>query len=215
MLAKYGQSPVQTLAAWGVFDGPTIAAHVIWVDPADIRTLAEKKVGLAHCPSSNMKLASGIAPVVAQQAAGLKVGLGTDGPAGSNNDFQLLEELDLAAKLQKVSRMDPEVLSAKKALAMATIDGAHVIGQADRLGSLEAGKQADLVFLNTATLHSTPSFDPYSTVVYAAKSADVTDVFVAGRRLVANRQLTTLNPLTLRSKAEDFRRQIVLSLQKK
>jgi len=161
-----------------------------------------------------MKLASGVAPVLEQQAAGVRVGLGTDGPAGSNNDFNLLEELDLAAKLQKVTRMNPEALPARKALEMATIDGAHVIGQPDKLGSLEAGKLADLVLLDADTLHATPSFDAYSTVVYAAKAADVQDVFVNGRLVVRDHKLLTVNDLALREKAREFQRRISLSLKK-
>lgn len=214
MRRQHGRSPVETLAAWGIFDGPTIAAHVVWVNDADIKILAAKNVGLAHCPSSNMKLASGVAPILAQQAAGLRVGLGTDGPAGSNNDFHLLEELDLATKLQKVTHMDPQVLPAQKALEMATIDGAHVIGRQRDLGSLEAGKKADLFFLNTNTLHATPSFDPYSTVVYAAKSADVTDVFVHGKPILRNGNLLTVNEIELKAKALAFQRQVRLSLLK-
>lgn len=215
MRKQHGRSPVETLAAWGIFDGPTIAAHVIWVNEADIKILAAKKVGLAHCPSSNMKLASGVAPVLDQQSAGLRVGLGTDGPSGSNNDFQLLEELDLAAKLQKVTKMDPQVLPAQKALEMATIDGAHVIGRERELGSLEAGKKADLVFLDVDTLHSTPSFDPYSTVVYSAKSADVQDVFVNGKLVLRSGKLLNVNEIALKAKALDFQRQVRLSLLKK
>ncbi len=215
MKKQHGRSPVETLAAWGIFDGPTIAAHAVWVDAQDIKTLAGKKVGVAHCPTSNMKLASGVAPVLEQQAAGLRVGLGTDGPSGSNNDFHLLEELDLAAKLQKVTKMDPQVLPAQKALEMATIDGAHVIGRERDLGSLEAGKKADLFFLDTATLHATPSFDPYSTVVYAAKSADVQDVFVHGRLVVRGGKVLGVNEIALRAKALELQAKVRLSLLKK
>lgn len=215
MRAKYGASPVQVLADWGIFDGPTIAAHVIWVDDADIRTLAAKRVGLAHCPSSNMKLASGIAPVVKQLAAGLAVGIGTDGPAGSNNDFHLIEEIDLAAKLAKVHAMDPEVLPAQTALEMATVHGATVLGQAAAIGSLEAGKLADLVLLNTNSAHLLPRFDPYSTVVYAAKAADVTDVFVHGQPVVRESRSTRLNVAAILDKARAFQRQITLSLSRK
>lgn len=215
MRNKYGKSPVQTLAEWGIFDGPTIAAHVIWVDEEDIRTLARHKVGIAHCPSSNMKLASGIAPVAKQLAAGLHVGLGTDGPAGSNNDFHLLEELDLAAKLAKVAAMDPQVLPAQTVLEMATLHGAAIIGRQADLGSLEAGKLADCVFVRTDVLHAQPLYDPYSAIAYALKSSDITDVFVGGKAVVRGGELVNVRQAELLAKAAQYRKQIVLSLQKK
>lgn len=215
MIAKYGRTPTQVLAGWGIFDGPTVAAHAIWVDDRDIATLAAKKVGVAHCPSSNMKLASGIAPVLKQLAAGLHVGVGTDGPAGSNNDFHLMEEMDLAAKLAKVHAMDPQVLPARTALEMATIHGAAVVGLSDKIGSLEAGKLADLVFVRSDAPNVTPSFDPYSSIVYAAKGADVTDVYIHGSAVVTAGRSVTLNASSILAKARQYQRDIVLSLQKK
>ncbi len=215
MIRQHGKSPVQVLAEWGIFDGPTIAAHAIWVDDADIATLARKKVGISHCPSSNMKLASGIAPVLKQLAAGLHVGVGSDGPAGSNNDFHLIEEMDLAAKLAKVHAMNPEVLPARTALEMATVHGAAVIGMADKLGSLEVGKLADLVFLQANAPNMVPSFDPYSTIVYAAKAADVTDVFVNGEAVVRDAKPVKLKAAEIVAKAREYQQQIVLSLKTK
>jgi 5-methylthioadenosine/S-adenosylhomocysteine deaminase len=215
MIAKYGKSPTQTLADWGIFDGPTVAAHAIWVDDKDIATLKAKNVGLAHCPSSNMKLASGIAPVVKQLRAGLHVGVGTDGPAGSNNDFHLIEEMDLAAKLAKVSAMDPEVLPAQTALEMATVHGAAVIGMGDKLGSIEAGKLADLVVVRNDTPNLVPSFDPYSSIVYAAKGADVSDVFVDGVALLRRGNPLKIQAAPILEQARKYQKQIVLSLSKK
>lgn len=215
MIAKYGKSPVQTLDDWGIFDGPTIAAHVIWVDDQDIATLSRKRVGIAHCPSSNMKLASGIAPVLKQLAAGLHVGVGTDGPAGSNNDFHLIEEMDLAAKLAKVHAMNPEVLPAKTALEMATVHGAAVLGMSEQIGSLEAGKLADCVFLRSSSPNLIPSFDPYSSIVYAAKAADVTDVYIHGEQVVAAGKSLKLDTQLIFKKVRDYQRQVVLSLSKK
>jgi len=215
MIAKYGKSPVQTLAEWGIFDGLTIAAHVIWVDDRDIATLARKKVGIAHCPTSNMKLASGVAPIIKQLAAGLHVGVGTDGPAGSNNDFHLIEEMDLAAKLAKVTAMDPEVLPAKTALEMATVHGAAILGMSDKLGSLEAGKLADIVLLKTDSANMLPSFDPYSTIVYAAKAADVTDVFVHGEPVVRDGKPVKIQATPILAQARKYQQQVLLSISKK
>src|SRR5258706_7023496 len=127
-VAQRKMSPVKVLDSLGVFSGRTLAAHAVWVDDADLAILKQRGVGVAHCPSSNMKLASGIAPVVKMLAMDLAVGLGPDGPAGSNNDFNLFEEMDLAAKLQKVSTMDPQALPAAAALEMATIRGARALG---------------------------------------------------------------------------------------
>jgi 5-methylthioadenosine/S-adenosylhomocysteine deaminase len=214
MIKQHGKTPVQVLNEWGIFDGLTVAAHAIWVDDADIATLARKKVGIAHCPSSNMKLASGIAPVLKQLAVGLHVGVGTDGPAGSNNDFHLIEEMDLAAKLAKVHAMDPEVLPAKTALEMATVHGAAILGMSDKIGSLEAGKLADMVFLRTDSPNVTPSFDPYSTIVYAAKAADVTDVYIHGEPVVRASKPVKIKSAEIIAKAQNYQKQIVLSLSK-
>ena len=140
-----GMTPTRLLDALGVLDGSTIAAHGVWLDDLDIKILKAHGTGIAHCPSSNMKLSSGVAPVVKLLAAGIPVGLGTDGPAGSNNDFDLMEEMNLAADLQKVTTGDPTVLPAEQAIAMATIAGARVAGLEKEIGSLEPGKRADLI----------------------------------------------------------------------
>ena len=128
-----------------------MAAHAVWVDEADLAILKARGVGVAHCPSSNMKLASGVAPVTRMLALDLAVGLGPDGPAGSNNDFNLFEEMDLAAKLQKVTTMNPQALPAAQALEMATIRGARALGMEKEIGSLEAGKRADLITVRIDT----------------------------------------------------------------
>ncbi|WP_238326023.1 amidohydrolase family protein [Bryobacter aggregatus] len=214
MRKQHSKSPTQTLAEWGIFDGTTVAAHCVWTDESDIATLAAKRVGIAHCPSSNMKLASGFAPVVPQLAAGIHVGLGTDGPAGSNNDFNLMEEMDLAAKLAKVHLMDPVALPATTALEMATLHGAQVIGMGDQLGALEAGRLADAVFVRTDVPNAVPSFDPYSTLVYASKAADVSDVFVNGQPIVREGKSLTLRSAEILAKARSYRQQISLSLKK-
>src|SRR5579862_9268800 len=143
--AKRKMSPTQALDALGVFNGRTVAAHAVWVDEADLAILKSRGVGIAHCPSSNMKLASGVAPVTRMLALDLPVGLGPDGPAGSNNDFNMFEEMDLAAKLQKVFTGDPRSLPATAAVEMATIRGARALGLEKQVGSLEAGKLADMI----------------------------------------------------------------------
>ncbi len=145
IVAKRGMSPTRVLDSIGLFNGRTIAAHCVWVDAADRAILKERGVGCAHCPSSNMKLASGVAPVVKMLEEKMNVGLGPDGPAGSNNDFDMFEEMDLAAKLQKVITGDPQALPAEKALEMATIGGARVLGMEQEIGSLEPGKRSDII----------------------------------------------------------------------
>ncbi|MBM3785080.1 MAG: amidohydrolase family protein [Acidobacteria bacterium] len=202
--AKRGMTPVAALARLGVFDGRTVAAHGVWLDEDDVATLAAKRVGVAHCPSSNMKLASGIAPLGKLMKAGVAVGLGPDGPAGSNNDFNLFEEIDLAGKLQKIAAMDPEVLPARDAFAMATIGGARVLGMASDIGSLEAGKKADLITVSLDSPHAYPMFNVYSQLVNALKAADVTDVVINGRTVVLARKPLTLDPARVRLAAERY-----------
>lgn len=211
-LAKWKKSPVALLDSWGIFRGRTLAAHAVWVDDADLKVLKARGVGIAHCPSSNSKLASGVAPVVKMLAAGLAVGLGTDGPAGSNNDFNLFEEMDLAAKLQKVTTGDPEALPARQALEMATILGARALGLDKEIGSLEAGKRADLITVSLEAPHAVPLFNVYSQLVYALKASDVRDVMVNGRLVVRDRQPLTLDARQVLAKAAEFGAQVRASL---
>lgn len=206
-------SPVEALAALGVFDGRTVAAHCVWVDAKDREILRRKSVGCAHCPSSNMKLASGVAPVVAMLAGGIAVGLGPDGPAGSNNDFNMFEEMDLAAKLQKVITGDPQALPAPKAFEMATIGGARVLGMESEIGSLEAGKRADLITVRLDRANAAPLFNVYSQLVYALKGADVRDVWVNGRLIVRDGASLTLQSHAILSKAEEYARQMRAALK--
>jgi len=167
---------------------------------------------VAHCPSSNMKLASGAAPVVKMLAAGLNVGLGTDGPAGSNNDFDLFEEMDLAAKLQKLTTSDPRALPARTAVAMATIAGAKALGIERETGSLEAGKRADLITVRLDRPHAVPMYDVYSQLVYALKSSDVDNVVVNGRIVVRQRKCLTIDAPATLAKAGAYGLQIAHSL---
>jgi 5-methylthioadenosine/S-adenosylhomocysteine deaminase len=187
-----GVSPVAYLDRAGVLDERTLLAHSVWVDDADIAIIAERRAGVSHNPESNMKLASGIAPVAQMLAAGICIGLGSDGCA-SNNDMDLFYAMDLAAKLQKTARCDPTVLPAQTAIRMATIEGARALGLDHQIGSIEAGKQADLIVIDTRVPHLTPMHHPASAVVYAAKGSDVRTVMVGGRVLMKERRLQTLD----------------------
>ena len=210
--AKRGMSPTQTLDSLGVLSGPTIAAHGIWLDDADIAILKSRDTGIAHNPSSNMKLASGIAPVVKLLKAGIPVGLGTDGPAGSNNDFDLMEEMNLAANLQKVATMDPRSLPAQQAVEMATILGARVAGLEKEIGSLEIGKRADFITLRLDRPHAVPLYNVYSQIVYALKGSDVRDVVVNGKALVRDGKSLTLNEAEIVDKARAYGERVRKSL---
>jgi 5-methylthioadenosine/S-adenosylhomocysteine deaminase len=206
-------TPTRLLESLGVLNGPTIAAHGVWLDDSDMRILKAHSTGVAHCPSSNMKLASGVAPVVKLLALGIPVGLGTDGPAGSNNDFDMLEEMNLAADLQKVATGDPTVLPAEQAVAMATIEGARVAGLAKEIGSIEAGKRADLITLRLDRPHAVPLYNVYSQIVYALKESDVEDVAVNGRAVVREGRSLTLDPGLVLSKAKEYGAKVAASLR--
>jgi 5-methylthioadenosine/S-adenosylhomocysteine deaminase len=211
--AKRGMSPTRTLDTIGVFDGPTIAAHGVWLDDDDIKILKTRNVGVAHCPSSNMKLASGVAPVLKLLSAGVNVGLGTDGPAGSNNDFDLMEEMNLASNLQKVISGDPTALPAFEAIEMATTLGARVAGLEKEIGSLEPGKRADIITVRLDRPHAVPLYNVYSHIVYALKASDVEDVMVNGKPLVSNGHSLTLNEALILSKAADYKEKVSASLR--
>jgi 5-methylthioadenosine/S-adenosylhomocysteine deaminase len=212
-LAKRRMTAVGVLDSLGVFRGRTVAAHCVWVGERDMEVLKARGVGVAHCPSSNMKLASGIAPVARMLALGLNVGLGPDGPAGSNNDFDLFEEMDLAAKLAKVSTMDPRALPAPVALEMAAIRGARVLGMEREIGSLETGKRADMILVRLDRANAEPLYDPISQMVYALKAGDVRDVMVNGRPVVRDGRILTLDQRQILLKAEEYRAKIAASLK--
>jgi 5-methylthioadenosine/S-adenosylhomocysteine deaminase len=211
--AKRHMSPTKVLDSLGVFGGRTLAAHCVWVDEDDMAILKQRGVGVAHCPSSNMKLASGAAPVVRMLELGIAVGLGPDGPAGSNNDFNLFEEMDLAAKLQKVTRMDPRALPASAVLDMATIGGARALGMEKEIGSLENGKRADLIIVRIDRPNAQPLYDVVSQMVYALKASDVRDVMVNGRPVVGDGRILTVNAAAVIQKAEEYKAKIKASLK--
>jgi 5-methylthioadenosine/S-adenosylhomocysteine deaminase len=209
---KRKKTPVAALNDLGVLQGWTLAAHAVWLDPADFGLLRAAGTGIAHCPSSNMMLASGIAPVLKMLQAGIPVGLGTDGVAGSNNDHDMMEEMDLAAKLQKVSSGDPTALSAEQAFAMATIMGAQAMGMSKLIGSLEAGKRADIISLRLDEPNAQPMYNVYSQLVYSLKSSNVSDVMVNGRAIVRNRRMLTVDDKAILAKAEEYRAKVAKSL---
>jgi len=212
--AKYGATPAATLDRWGIFNGPTLAAHAVWLEDGDYPIIAAHHVGLAHCPSSNAMLASGVAAVSRWLKLDLAAGLGTDGPAGSNNDFNLFEEMDLAAKLQKVTAGDPRALTAQQALEMATIRGARALGMEKQIGSLEPGKRADLIAVSLDEPNAVPLYGAVSQLVYALKGPDVTDVMVNGRLVVRRRTLLTLDRERILAKAREYGARISASLSK-
>jgi 5-methylthioadenosine/S-adenosylhomocysteine deaminase len=212
-LAKRHATPAKTLDSLGMWNGRSLAAHAVWVDEADMAILKKRGVGIAHCPSSNMKLSSGVAPVTRMLELDLAVGLGPDGPAGSNNDFNLFEEMDLAAKLAKVSTMNPQAVPATAAFEMATIRGARALGLEKEIGSLEAGKRADMIMVRIDRPHAQPLYDAVSQMVYALKGSDVRDVMVNGKVVVRDAKILTLNEQQVLAKAAEYRAKISASLK--
>jgi 5-methylthioadenosine/S-adenosylhomocysteine deaminase len=189
---QYGDTPVRHLDRLGILDGPTVAAHAVQVDEEELAILLERGVGVVHNPESNMKLASGVAPVPRMLELGIPVGLGTDGCA-SNNDLDLFREMDTAAKLHKIHDMDPIVMSAQEVLEMATIGGAKALGLEDEVGTLEPGKRADIVTVDLRQPHLTPLYHVVSHLAYAARASDVRTVIVNGNVVVEEGSLRTLS----------------------
>ncbi len=210
----YGMPSIQMYESIGFFDGPTIAAHVVWPTKEEIPILAERKVGVIHNPTSNMKIASGISPVTEMLAAGVRVGLGTDG-AASNNDLDMWEEMRLASLLQKVDRMDPEVMSATTVLTMATRGGATAIGLGEITGSLEVGKRADLIQVAFGDVHHVPTYDVISHLVYVTDEQDVASVVVDGQVLMEDKQILTIETDRVRTEANALAAKIQAALKQR
>jgi 5-methylthioadenosine/S-adenosylhomocysteine deaminase len=207
----YGMTSIDMLESIDFFAGPTIAAHVVWPTEEEIPILAKRMVGVIHNPTSNMKIASGISPVAAMLDAGVRVGLGTDG-AASNNDLDMWEEMRLASFLQKVDRMNPQVLPAISVLSMATDGGATAIGLGDTIGSLEVGKQADVIQVAYNDVHHVPSYDVISHLVYVSDEQDVATVIVAGRVLMQEREFLTIDTSRVTREAKALAAQIQAAL---
>jgi 5-methylthioadenosine/S-adenosylhomocysteine deaminase len=211
-LKNNGATPVQYLERLGILGPDVVAAHCIYVDDADRKILAEHHVGCVHNPSSNMMLASGVAPVPEERAAGIAVGLGTDGPAGSNNDLDLMEEIDLAAKLAKITKMTPTALNAKAVVEMATIDGARALHMESEIGSLEKGKKADLIVISLDEPNAVPMYDIYAQIAYALKSSDIETVMIGGRVVMKDHKLLTVDEEAAIAKAREYGKKVAASL---
>lgn len=207
----HGARPVEYLARIGFLGPREVFAHTIHLTEGEISLLKQNGVGSVHNPQSNMKLASGVAPLPQMLRAGVAVGLGTDG-AASNNDLDMWEEMDTAAKLHKLTTGDPKTLTAEEAFALATINGARALHMDSDIGSLEAGKRADIVIADLDALNQTPRYNIYSHLVYATKAADVLTVVIEGRVVMRDRRLLTLNEALIKQKARALRERVTRSL---
>jgi 5-methylthioadenosine/S-adenosylhomocysteine deaminase len=211
---NFGMTSVEMYESIGFLDGPTIAAHMVWPTDVEIPILVEREVGVIHNPTSNMKIASGIAPVAKMLQAGVRVGLGTDG-AASNNDLDMWEEMRLAALLQKVDRMDPTVLPAATVLSMATRGGALATGLSDVTGSLEVGKRADIIQVAFDDVHHIPTYDVVSHLVYVTDEQDVASVVVDGKILMRERELLTIDTQRVAAEAKALASKIQAALDER
>ena len=189
---KYGKRATTLLKELGLLDERFFAFHCVVMDEEDMRLFADRGCKVVHNPESNMKLASGVAPISAMLKQGIVVGLGTDGCA-SNNNLDMFQEIDTAAKLEKSARLDPTVMSARTVLRMATVDGAKVLGMGSLVGTLEAGKKADICIIDTNKPHLTPMYDEYSHLTYTVGGADVETVLINGRIVMWIRKLLTID----------------------
>ncbi|HBI47610.1 MAG TPA: amidohydrolase [Smithella sp.] len=208
ILNRYGKKPVQLLHDLGVLDEQTIAVHCNWLTKEDIAVFADLGVKVSHNPESSMKLASGVAPVPEMLRHGIAVGLGTDGCA-SNNDMDMFREMDTAAKIHKVTSLNPTVMSAETVLNMATIGGAKVLGLDDRIGSIEIGKQADIIMVDMNQPHLAPLYNCYSQLVYAARGADVKTSIINGKIVMKDRQLRTIDIQTAMKNVRNIAAEII------
>jgi 5-methylthioadenosine/S-adenosylhomocysteine deaminase len=210
---KFGKSAVSFLKDIGCLDEHIIAFHCVCFSEEDIKLFAEHGCKISHNPASNMKLASGVAPVPDMLKAGITVGLGTDGCA-SNNNLDMIKEMSTAAKLHKVARLDPTVMDARTVVRMATIEGAKALGMEKTIGSLEAGKKADIIIIGLNEPHLTPIYSEYSHLVYAMSGADVDTVLINGKVVMENRKLLTINETDVMQKVREIAVNIKNSLQK-
>jgi len=204
----FGKRPVDHLNELGILGPHLIACHCVHLNSEEIKLLSDKGVRVIHNPESNMKLSSGIAPVNEMILSGIKVGIGTDGCA-SNNDLDLMSEMDTAAKLHKIKTMDPTAMDALTVLKMATIEGAKALGMDNRIGSLEVGKKADLIIIDINKPHLTPMYNPYSHIVYSARGSDVVHSIINGRLVMYERELLTIDIQSLMEKANSLSKRFI------
>jgi 5-methylthioadenosine/S-adenosylhomocysteine deaminase len=210
----FGKTSVEFYESIGFLDGPTIAAHMIWPTAVEIPILVERKIGVIHNPTSNMKIASGISPIVEMLQAGVRIGLGTDG-AASNNDLDMWEEMRLAALLQKVDRMNPTVMPASTVLGMATSGGAIAIGLGDAVGSIEVGKRADIIQVAFDDVHHVPTYDVISHLVYVTDEQDIASVVVDGKVLMRNGEILTIDTERVTAEAKALALKIQAALNER
>ncbi|MEW6601518.1 MAG: amidohydrolase family protein, partial [Nitrospirota bacterium] len=204
---RYGKTPVEYFESIGMLSERLSAAHCVWLTDAEIDLLAKRKVGVSHCIESNLKLASGIAPLPKLVKAGVKTAFGTDG-AASNNDLSILGEMSTAAKVHKAVSLDPTVIDSKTVMLMATRNGAEIIGIGDKAGSIRPGKRADLVIANLARPHLTPLYDIYSHITYCMRPDDIETVMVNGRIVIDRGDATTLDEAEVMAKAAAWQNKI-------
>ncbi|HUP66503.1 MAG TPA: amidohydrolase [Thermoanaerobaculia bacterium] len=210
---RQGMTPAAYLESIGFLGPDVVAAHAIHLTSEEIATLAARGVGCVHNPESNMMLASGVARVPEMREAGIAVGLGTDGPAGSNNDLDMISEMASAARLQKIIRGDPRAISARDVLEMATIGGARALGLDDKIGTLEPGKRADIAIIDLSEAGTQPVYSVESAIVYATSGEHVVTTIVDGRPLMRNRILLTVDAAAAVAKAREYRTNILRSLE--
>ncbi len=212
MREKYGLTSTQWLDSLGVLGPNVFFNHGVWLTEEDLAIVRKRGVGVTHNPESNMKLASGTAPVVRMLALGIPVGLGTDG-AASNNNLDMFEAMDFAAKLHKLVTMNPSVLPASAVFEMATLGGARAMGMDKEIGSLEAGKRADMILVETDSARAQPLYNVYSHLVYSLKGADVTTSIINGKVVMLNRKVLTIDENSVKDKAREFQKRIRASLR--
>jgi 5-methylthioadenosine/S-adenosylhomocysteine deaminase len=213
IMKKYGRLPVQLLHDRGILGSKTVLAHCVWVTPTEIEIMAATGTGVAHCPVSNMKLASGVAPIPECLASGVKVGLGTDG-VKENNNLDMFEEMKFASLLQKVHHLDATKMPAEQTLRLATIYGAKTLGLEDEIGSLEKGKKADIILVNIKRPHMTPQLyvnyaNIVSNIVHSSSGADVDTVLVNGKIVVENHKILNTDEEELISEANIAARDLI------